>query len=160
LAIVMERQRQTAFVRNAARTARAGSWMALLAAATLGEGVSTVRAEVLADGLADAQSYRLVVQSYAGQPGARSKPLGSKQRVVTGAELRRGVRIDLVEMHGAGPSSAGDSPVVVAWVEDGQGALEFDGRQARPGLDSVSGSAARGGVEDRVSIRLVPPRDV
>jgi len=135
--------------------------MALLAAATLGEGVSTVRAEVSAEGLADARSYRLVVQSYAGQPGARSKPLGSKQRVVTGAELRRGVRIDLVEMHGgAAPGSVGDSPVVLAWVEDGQGALEFDGRQARPGIDSVSGVVARGGDEDRVSIRLVPPREV
>jgi hypothetical protein len=148
------------FVRNATRTARAGSWMALLAAATLGEGVSTVRAEVSAEGLTDARSYRLVVQSYATQPGARSKPLGSKQRVVTGAELRRGVRIDLVEMHGGAPGSVGDSPVVLAWVEDGQGALEFDGRQARPGTDSVSGVVARGGDEDRVSIRLVPPRDV
>jgi hypothetical protein len=133
--------------------------MALLAAATLGEGVSTVRAEVSAEGLAETQSYRLVVQSYSGQPGARSKPLGSKQRVVTGAELRRGVRIDLVEMHDAGPGAAGDSPVVLAWVEDGQGALEFDGRQARPGADSVSGVVSRGGVEDHVSIRLVPRRD-
>jgi hypothetical protein len=134
--------------------------MALLAAATLGEGVSTVRAEVSAKGLADARSYRLVVQSYAGQPDARSKPIGSKQRVVTGAELRQGVRIDLVEMHDAASERVGDSPVVLAWVEDdGQGALEFDGRQARPGVDSVSGVVARGGVEDRVSIRLVPPRE-
>jgi hypothetical protein len=135
--------------------------MALLAAATLGEGVSTVRAEVSAEGLADARSYRLVVQSYAGLPDARSKPIGSKQRVVTGAELRQGVRIDLVEMHGADAASpAGASPVVLAWVEaDGQGALEFDGRQARPGADSVSGVVARGGADDRVSIRLVPPRD-
>jgi hypothetical protein len=147
------------FVRSATRTARAGSWMALLAAATLGEGVSTVRAEVSAKGLADARSYRLVVQSYAGQPDARSKPIGSKQRVVTGAELRQGVRIDLVEMPGAA-AVAGDSPVVLAWVEaDGQGALEFDGRQARPGVDSVSGVVARGAADDRVSIRLVTPRD-
>ncbi len=62
-------------------------------------------------------------------------------------------------MHDASPRVSGDSPVVLAWVEDGQGALEFDGRQARPGVDSVSGVVARGGVEDRVSIRLVQPRD-
>ena len=64
-----------------------GSWMALLAATTLGAGAETRRAEVRAEGLKASGNYRLVVQSYdAAQrtlPNAKARPLGSMQRAVT-----------------------------------------------------------------------------
>src|SRR5438128_8534307 len=64
-----------------APSARAGSWMALLAATTLGvDAANTVRAEVRADAdLADSREYRLVVQSYDGShgraPSFRTRPV-------------------------------------------------------------------------------------
>jgi hypothetical protein len=132
------------------RSPALASWMGLLAALTLGSGAGVVRAEVRADGVPSSDPLRLVVQSYEAPAGARSvprkaRPLGSLQRAVTAEELRRGVVLD-VPCVGA----AGESPLVVAWVERGSPDLAFDGRQARPRRGSVVGYA-RG---EAVSIEL------
>lgn len=143
---------------------RAGSWMALLAATTLGmDGASTVRAEVIGDAdLADTGDYRLVVQSYDAEggklPGGRARPVGSYQRAVTAAELRAGVHVSLLELRQTtGHQSEGVEPVVVAWVENGKPDLEFDARMARPGPGSAMVGLVRRGVrQSTVQIRLNP----
>lgn len=145
---------------RASRSAAAGSWLALLAATTLGDGAGTVRAEVRADGLAADGVFRLVVQSYdtAGSrggalPDRSSRPLGSAQRAVTGDELRHGVQVSLIEF--ARESSHGvERPVVLAWIEAGAPNLEFDGRTARPGPGSVFGSVKRQAGRETVQISL------
>jgi len=72
----------------------------------------------------------------------------SVQRSVTADELRRGVRVDLVDLSGNTRDER-----VIAWVEPGDANLEYDGRVARPGRGSLVGTApsAKGGP---VSIRL------
>jgi hypothetical protein len=137
--------------------AAAGSWLALLAAATLGDAADTVRAEVRADGLAnDGGVYRLVVQSYdsatGGVPGPSRRPLGSVQRAVTADELKQGVQVNLI---GFRAPSEREQPVVVAWIEAGEPDLEFDGRTARPGPGSVYGSMRRedGGNVVQISLK-------
>ncbi len=139
------------------RSATAGSWMALLAATTLGDVAGTVHAEVRADGLSQDRAYRLVVQSYdAGHrsvPGPDARPVGSTQRAVTADELQQGVHVDLLELR-AGLAASGQTPVVVAWIEAGEPDLEFDGRRARPAPGSVYGVAKRGARQSRVSISL------
>jgi hypothetical protein len=145
---------------RAARAAAAGSWLALLAASTLGDAASTVRAEVRAEGLADGSTYRLVVQSFdafgtrrAG--GGPARPVGSAQRAVTADELRHGVQMSLIEFAGGpGTRRAGPGPVVVAWIEAGEPNLEFDGLTARPGPDSLYASVKRGAGPDVVQISL------
>jgi hypothetical protein len=133
--------------------------MALLAATTLGvDSAKTVRAEVRADaGLAEASEYRLVVQSYDARdgkvPGARARPVGSLQRAVTAAELRRGVHVNLVELR-QNAAVDNDDGAVVAWIEAGKPDLEFDGRTARPRPGSMYGQARRGPGEASVHIRL------
>jgi hypothetical protein len=141
-----------------AQAVRATSWLALLAATTLGvDGAKTVRAEVKAEGdLADSRDYRLVVQSYdahAGSvPRASERPVGSYQRAVTAAELRRGVHVSLVELRqNAAVDNAGS---VVAWIEAGKPDLEFDGRTARPRPGSMFGLARRVSGDSSVHIRL------
>jgi hypothetical protein len=129
-----------------------GSWMALLASTTLGNGADTLRAEVRADGLAEGSQYRLVVQSY-DESGPRAKPVGSVQRAVTGADLRRGVQINLLELRGAGAAPANEGAAVMAWIEAGEPDLEFDGRRARPAPGSVYGVVKRSGAA-RVQISL------
>ena len=137
------------------KPARASSWMALLAATTLGvDGVSTLSAEVHADAdLADSRDYRLVVQSYDGKsPTFTARPVASFQRAVTAAELRRGVRVSLVELRqNAAVENDGQ---VVAWIEQGKPDLEFDGRTARPRPGSIQGLARRAPDGERVQIRL------
>jgi hypothetical protein len=122
--------------------------MALLAATTLGDAADTVHAEVRAEGLKATGSYRLVVQSYDASsgnlPGAKSRPVGSMQRAVTGSELRRGVHVSLLELRGDSASLTPDDPMVVAWIESGEPDLEFDARAARPSPDGVYGVAKRG----------------
>ena len=59
--------------RGGTRSAAAGSWLALLAATTLGDGADTLHAEVRADGLREG-AYRLVVQSYDASDGRRARP--------------------------------------------------------------------------------------
>jgi hypothetical protein len=136
-------------VSRAASSAAVGaSWMALVAATTIGLGhLDRVRAEVSADSASLAGSsgrYRLVVQSYAPDsvragtlPGARQKPLASAQRSVTAEELSRGVAVDVLRVGEA----AGPSPVIVAWIEQGEADLEFDGAEARPSETALFGSS-------------------
>jgi hypothetical protein len=139
---------------GARRAASAGSWLALLAAATLGDGAGTVHAEIRANGLRDG-AYRLVVQSYdraeGGLPGPSSRPVGSLQRAVTGAELREGIHVNLVELR-EGAGNRGPRPMVVAWIEAGEPDLEFDGLTARPQPGSIYGAAKRSA--EGVQIRL------
>jgi hypothetical protein len=128
------------------------SWVALVAATTLGiASVHRVRAAVSADPreLGDArEGYRLIVQSYApsslgsGQlPGGRARPLASTQRSITAGELARGVAVDFLGLETSAPS-AGEAPVIVAWVERGAADLAFDGFEARPAADAFYGVAA------------------
>ncbi|HZU82107.1 MAG TPA: hypothetical protein VE987_04285 [Polyangiaceae bacterium] len=140
------------------RQAAAGSWIALLAATTLGDAADTLSAEVHADGLSEG-AFRLIVQSYDasdGQvPGRDARPIGSVQRAVTADELKRGVHVDLVELRErAGATSGAVSPLVVAWIEPGAPDLEFDGRTSRPAPGSVYGVVKRDARQDVVHISL------
>jgi hypothetical protein len=72
---------------------------------------------------------------------------------VTGAELRRGVTVSVLELRH--PADVADG-AVVAWIEAGKPDLEFDGRNARPLPGSISGRARRspgGPVQIRLSRR-------
>lgn len=132
-----------------ASTAAVGaSWMALVAATTIGLGeLDRVRAEVSADTASlgtGSGRFRLVVQSYARDsvpagmvPGARQKPLASAQRSVTAEELSRGVAVDVLRLGEA----AGPSAVIVAWIEQGEANLEFDGAEARPSVTALYGAS-------------------
>jgi hypothetical protein len=130
--------------------------MALLAATTLGDAAATVQAEVRAEGLTDG-AYRLVVQSYGHGavrlPARYARPIGSVQRAVTADELRRGVRVNLLELRGEGLEEA-KSPTMVAWIESGKPDLEFDGRTARPQAGSVYGIVKRRARQESVTIHL------
>ena len=137
-----------------ARTAAAGSWLALLAATTLGDAADTLRAEVRARGLPATGTYRLVVQSY-DATGHGARPVGSMQRAVSADELRQGVNVHLLELRQPVDSPAqAPSPMVVAWIEAGEPDLEFDGRTARPGRGSVYGIVRRDASQGVVQIRL------
>lgn len=139
-----------------ARTAAAGSWLALVAATTLGDGADTLHAEVSATGLNESGAYRLVVQSYddveSGRPARAARPIGSIQRAVTADQLRQGVHVNLIELRGSSTEAA--APLVVAWIEAGEPDLEFDGRQARPAPGSMYGSVRRSSKQDAVRISL------
>ncbi len=115
-------------------------WMSLLTALTLGSNATAVRAEVRAYDVPEAAQLRLVVQT---QDKIARKPLGSIQRAVTAAELRKGVHVDV-------PSIGSSKPLVVAWVERGDANLEYDGLVARPRRRSFVGTASG----DDVSIEL------
>lgn len=141
--------------------AAGASWMALLAATTLGVGsLHKVRAEVSAQisGAEDArEGYRLIVQSYPREslaqgdlPSARVRPIGSAQRAITLEELAAGVSVDVVGL-GEGTSEA---PVVVAWVERGKPDLEFDALQARPSEGAFYG-VATANTADRTGAQVV-----
>jgi hypothetical protein len=143
-----------------ARSAAAGSWLALLAATTLGDAANTLRAEVRANvGPSDGAMYRLVIQSYDKSDGAvpsrDARPVGSMQRSVTAEELRQGVHVNLLELRDAlPPGSQGKKPLVVAWIDTGAADFEFDARRARPGRGNVYGVASRDARQDAVQIRL------
>ena len=124
----------------------AASWMALVAATTLGAGnFGHLRAQISADSSAAQgnQTFRLIVQSYDAAcldgelPGERAKPLSSIQRAVTAEELQRGISVDLVQL--GTPEELGTNPVVVAWVEAGEPDLEFDAATARPDRTAIYG---------------------
>jgi hypothetical protein len=131
----------------ASSAAVGASWMALVAATTIGLGhLDRVRAEVSADtaSLGAGHRYRLVVQSYApgsvpagNMPSARQKPLASAQRSVTAEELSRGVAIDVLRVGEA----LDPSQVIVAWIEKGEADLEFDGAEARPSDSALYGTS-------------------
>lgn len=139
------------------RAAAAGSWIALVAATTLGDAACALRAEVRADGLSSDGVYRLVVQSYDRShgliPQADARPIGSVQRAVTADELRNGVHVSLLEIR---PSEAqrAEDPLVLAWIEAGLPDLEFDGRNARPRPGNVYGVVKRQARHDAVQISL------
>jgi hypothetical protein len=129
--------------------AAGASWMALLAATSLGAvSVERMRAEVSAQDVAAATSagYRLIVQSYAREsvrgdqlPGASHRPLASAQRAVTAEELALGVAVDVLQID---QMKAGEqAPVIVAWIEHGAPDLEFDALRARPSRSAVYGVA-------------------
>jgi hypothetical protein len=129
--------------------AAGASWMALVAATTLGVGsLQRVRAEVSAQIPTSEQSresYRLIVQSYPREslaqgdlPGAHVRPIASAQRAITLEELAAGVSVDVV---GLGEATQ-EAPVVVAWVERGKPDLEYDALEARPSEGAVYGVAA------------------
>lgn len=134
---------------NTVRLAAASgvSWMALVAATTVGLGhFEHLRAEISADSIVGGveASYRLIVQTYAPdsfdgeRPSARAKPLSSVQRAVTADELRQGIHVDLVQI---GAAADHRPAVVIAWVEAGQPDLEFDALTARPQSDAIYGVA-------------------
>lgn len=120
------------------------TWLALLAATTLGAGsLDYVRAHVTA-GLRGDHAYRLVVQTYSpGQLDAdgrlfpRARPLGSMQRSVTADELARGVTVRVVQSR---PEERAEV-VVYAWVERGEPTLELDALTARPEPEALVGSS-------------------
>lgn len=143
----MTRQKSRA-KKGAAQAAAGVSWLALVAATTLGvSSLHRVRAAVSADtrGLAQSrEGYRLIVQSYApqslstaGVPATHARPLGSTQIAVTREQLERGIAVDVVGLD----ASASEEPVVVAWVESGRPNLEFDALEARPGQGAFIGRA-------------------
>jgi hypothetical protein len=140
------------------RSAAAGSWIALLAATTLGDAADTLHAEVRADGLSKDGAYRLVVQSYdatdAAVPGRYARPVGSMQRAVTADELREGVHVDLIELRQDASARQSRAPLVVAWIEAGEPNLEYDGRTARPAPGNVYGLVKRAAKQDVVRISL------
>lgn len=137
----------------AVSVATGASWLALVAATTLGLGqVGRVRAEISGDHLTAedgdlGEAYRLIVQSYSPEavgadyfPGEHARPLGSVQRAITPEELKRGIAVDVVQIgNDAEPIEA--SPIVVAWIERGQPDLDFDGLEARPRSDTFYGVA-------------------
>lgn len=114
----------------------ATSWTSLLADTAWGMsglGRRRVRVRQRQQG-APREALRLVVQSYreqdvvAGRPTPYARPLASAQRGVSSDELRGGVLLDLVHF-GMDP---GDDVVVIAWAEEGEPDLDFDGLEARP----------------------------
>ncbi len=141
--------------KKAANVAAVGvSWMALVAATTLGLGpVGRVRAEIssdngaVADDTDNVDAMRLIVQSYAAEsvgadhlPGEFARPLGSIQRAITADELRRGIAVDILQV-GEEAKLSPDGAVVVAWIEPGHPDLEYDALQARPGANAFYGMA-------------------
>jgi hypothetical protein len=63
----------------------------------------------------------------AGRPTAYARPLASTQRTVSSDQLRGGIQLDLVHFE-----SDDDDVVVIAWAEEGDADLDFDGLEARP----------------------------
>lgn len=137
--------------RGIVATAGHASWIALVAATTLGAvQFASLRAEIKAEpGVAvddAAGEYRLVVQSYAsdgsvaadGLPAVGAKALASSQRAITAQELREGIAVDILQVGGDADAS---QPIVIAWVELGQPNLEFDALRARPNPGALYGVA-------------------
>jgi hypothetical protein len=113
----------------------ATSWTALLADTSwdmAGLGRRRVRVRQRSVGV-PREALRLVVQSYrecdvvAGRPTAYARPLSSAQRGVTSEELIGGVLLDLVHF-----DAEDEQVVVIAWSEEGEPDLDFDGLEARP----------------------------
>lgn len=142
---------------KAASVAASASWVALVAATTLGLGpVGRVRAEISTDqghvtDDVDGEAMRLIVQSYAADsvgadhlPAEFARPLGSAQRAITAEELRRGIAVDIVQV-GEDAVVDRDGAVVVAWIERGQPDLEYDALRARPAANAFYGAARPAG---------------
>ena len=146
----------------AASAATGVSWLALVAATSLGIGqVDRVRAAISSDAEIGAEvggeEYRLIVQSYAPEsvgadhrPTAHARPLASAQRAITAEELRKGVEVDILQLNG---ESSASSSVVVAWIERGAPDLELDALTARPTPDAFYGSGPQVTESARVVLR-------
>lgn len=112
-----------------------GSWTSLLADTAWGlSGLDRRRVRVRQRNQgAPRESLRLVVQSYrerdvvAGRPTAYARPLASAQRSVSSDQLTGGIQLDLVQFE-----SDDEDVVVIAWAEEGEPDLDFDGLEARP----------------------------
>ncbi len=117
------------------------SWTALLADTAWGMaglGRRRVRVRQRPRG-APREALRLVVQSYrerdvvAGRPTPYARPLASAQRGVTTEQLQGGVLLDLVHFQiERAELDVEDDVVVIAWAEEGEPDLDFDGLEARP----------------------------
>jgi hypothetical protein len=113
------------------------SWTALLADTAWGmAGLGRRRVRVRQRPLgAPRELLRLVVQSYrerdvvAGRPTPYARPLASAQRGVSSDDLTRGVSLDLVHFE---LEDEAEGVVVIAWAEEGEPDLDFDGLEARP----------------------------
>lgn len=163
-ALTRRRKAGVAATVAATSVAAGASWMALVAATTLGLGpVARHRAEVSANSSLIGQPgrYRLIVQSYA--PGSvgddhlpqkSARPLASTQRAITPEELANGIAVDVV---GVGEALEAGAATIVAWVEHGEPDLDFDAARARPAQDAVYGVAqpATGGAAHLVLSRRV-----
>jgi hypothetical protein len=146
----------------AASAATGVSWLALVAATSLGIGqMDRVRAAISSDAEVgaevDGETYRLIVQSYAPDsvgadhlPAAHARPLASAQRAITAEELRKGVEVDIVQLGGEAPAA---SSVVVAWIERGAPDLELDALTARPKPDAFYGFGPQVTESARVVLR-------
>jgi hypothetical protein len=111
------------------------SWTALLADTSWGlSGLGRRRVRVRQRPASSAsEALRLVVQSYrerdviAGRPGPYARPLASAQRAVSRDQLMHGIQLDLVHFE-----DHADDVVVIAWAEEGEADLDYDGLEARP----------------------------
>lgn len=128
-----------------ASAATGASWMALVAATTIGVShVDLLRAEIRGDNssVSTRVPHRLVVQCYApgsmraGQLDQYARPLGSAQRAITDEELQRGISVDVLQF---GEDTDVKDRVVVAWVEPGEPTLEYDALRARPSANALVG---------------------
>jgi hypothetical protein len=144
------------------RTRAGSSWLALVAATSLGIAhAETVRAEIRLprEAATSGGRYRLIVQAYDGLRATQEipssvRPRASAQRSVTLDDLADGVRIDLVSLGEKIPANS-DKSVVIAWVEPGEANLEFDARRARPTANSFYGVASSSDADsDSVEILL------
>jgi hypothetical protein len=113
------------------------SWTALLADTSWGLsglGRRRVRVRQRHVGGSTGEGLRLVVQSYrsddvvAGRPTPYARPLSSTQRSVSTDQLSGGVQLDLVHFE----NDDDDDVVVIAWAEEGEPDLDYDGLEARP----------------------------
>jgi hypothetical protein len=150
--------------RKRSMVAGSASWLALVAATSLGEAhAGTVRAEIKLSPEVFASGpgrYRLIVQSYDRQvrgvtdiPGS-ARPRASTQRAVSAEDLKQGVKIDLVELTDRSEPAPEEPGMVVAWVEPGEPDLEFDARRARPTPGSFYGVAAARRRESGESVQI------
>ena len=147
---------------SAASAATGVSWLALVAATSVGIGqVDRVRAAISSDAEFGAEvggdTYRLIVQSYTPDnvgddhlPTAHARPLASTQRAITAEELRKGVEVDIVQI---GSDAPVEGSVVVAWIERGAPDLELDALTARPKPDAFYGFGSQVTASARVVLR-------
>jgi len=136
-----------------------GSWLALLAAATLGAGAASVVAEVSLDDadrpLRGGAFHRVIVQVYpVASDGVirRCAPATSEQRIVSVDQLRRGIQVPLLGIEPA--RAAGASLAVVAWVAPGETHLDVDSFDARPDGCAVMGETRMSAGAESVEVTL------
>lgn len=134
-----------------------GSWLALVAAATVGSGTSPVLANLTLDDadrpLKSQAFHRVIVQLLpvsADGASLRDQPRSSEQRIVTLDQLRRGIQIPLFH-----PSNQPEPELaVVAWLHPGEAHLELDPFEARPEGSRVIGVSRIATEAGHVQVRL------